>query len=65
MEKKVKYEVEINLEKGNTYISCDILTAPHNHKQVWTEETFLPMILSMEQYYGYKYNNPEGELLYL
>ena len=37
MEKKVKYEVEINLEKGNTYISCDILTAPHNHKQVWTE----------------------------
>lgn len=64
MEKKVKYEVEINLEKGNTYISCNVLTAPHKHKQVWTEETFLPMILSMEQYYGYKYNNPEGGPLY-
>lgn len=64
MEKKVKYEVEINLEKGNTYISCNILEAPHNQKQVWTEETFLPMILSMEQYYGYKYNNPEGGPLY-
>lgn len=64
MEKKVKYEVKINLEKGNTYISCDILTAPHNHKQVWTEETYLPMLLSVGQYYGYKYNNPEGGSLY-
>lgn len=50
MEKKVKYEVEINLEKDNTYISCNVLTTPHNHKQAWTEETFLSMILSMEQY---------------
>ena len=61
MEKKVKYEVEINLENGNTYISCNVLEAPYGKEQVWTEET-MPMFLFVRQYYGYKYN-PEGESL--
>lgn len=61
MEKKVKYEVEINLEKDNTYISCNILEAPYDKEQGWTEKT-MPMLLFVGQYYGYKYN-PEGKPL--
>lgn len=59
MEKKVKYEVEINLEKDNTYISCNILEAPYDKEQGQTEKT-MSMLLFVGQYYGYKYN-PEGK----
>ena len=34
MEKKVKYEVEINLEKDNTYISCNIKVVEEIDKRV-------------------------------
>lgn len=59
MEKKVKYEVEINLEKDNTYISCNILEAPYDKEQGQTEKT-MPMLLFVGQYYGYKNNSQES-----